>query len=141
MKVTHSAELFYEVERRKQRTSDQYSGEQITQWGSGGAQNAVTSAELAIANLISKEGEWNNCSIRFSNSDDAFFHLFVCCAPASEENDQWRHLRTSSTKFCNEYHLSSSQTCKNTSDDHSVLLLTFHLWVSKFGATITGKPS
>ena len=38
-----------------------------------------------MTNLVSKEGEWNNCSIRFSSSDDAFFiHLFVVRRRAKE---------------------------------------------------------
>ena len=40
----------------------------------------------------------------------------------------------------NRCHPSSSQTCKNTSNKHLALLLTFLVLVQKCGATRTSKP-
>ena len=54
----------------------------------------------------------------------------------------WRLSDASLLNFCKlTCHFSSSQTCKNSSEKHSVLLLTFLLSVSKTGATRTSKPS
>ena len=56
----------------------------------------------------------------------------VCCAAACEGNDQLAALMDLINELLQfTCHLSSSQTSKNTSTEHSVLLLTFLMSVSK----------
>ena len=71
--------------------------------------------------------------LNFKNSVSSRPGTKICCAAASEGNDQWRLF---DELMC---HLSSAQKCKNTFDKHSVLL-TYLLSVAKFGATRTSKP-
>ena len=48
--------------------------------------NKAHSTELAITNLVSNKGEWNNCFIKFSTLDKCFFHplMFVVRRQAKE---------------------------------------------------------
>ena len=95
-------------------------------------QKAVTSTELAIPNLVSKEGEWNNCSFRFSTSDDAFFFIyffFVRRRAKETINGGTYGLRRRTFVIITIF--LPHRRVKTFSDDYSVLLLTFLPSVSK----------